>query len=53
MIFKIQGNPLPSDQLPSIRKQIVLAMPKLEELDRIKVVQAERMAYKGLVRVDV
>jgi hypothetical protein len=28
-------------------------MPKLEEFDRIKVVQAERMAYKGLVKVDV
>ena len=25
----------------------------LEELDRIKVIQAERLAYKGLIKIDV
>ena len=38
MIMKLSGNPIPQENLPQIRKQIVLAMPKLEELDRIKVV---------------
>ena len=26
---------------------------KLEELDRIKVIEAERLAYRGLIRIDV
>jgi hypothetical protein len=28
-------------------------LTKLEELDKVKVIQAERLAYKGLIRVDV
>jgi hypothetical protein len=35
------------------RKQVVLYLNLLEELDKIKVIQAERLAYKGLVKVDV
>jgi Leucine-rich repeat (LRR) protein len=50
MILKLHGNPM--DTL-TYRKRVVLAMPKLEELDRIKVVQAERLAYRGVVKVDV
>jgi hypothetical protein len=32
---------------------VVLSCGKLEELDRIKVVQAERMSYRGLIKIDV
>ena len=28
-------------------------MPKLEELDRLKVVQAERLFYRGLIKLDL
>jgi Leucine-rich repeat (LRR) protein len=35
MILKLHGNPM---ETVSYRKRVVLAMPKLEELDRIKVV---------------
>lgn len=50
MILKLQGNPVDS---ATYRKPIVLAMSKLEELDRIKVVQAERLSYRGVIKVDV
>ena len=50
MILKLHGNPLESN---SYRKRIVLAMPKLEELDRTKVVQAERLFYRGLIKIDI
>ena len=48
MILKLYGNPV-----TDYRKRVVSAMPRLEELDRIKVVQAERLAYKGVVKVDL
>ena len=50
MILKLHGNPMESN---SYRKRIVLAMPKLEELDRLKVVQAERLFYRGLIKLDL
>jgi hypothetical protein len=30
-----------------------LNCPRLEELDRIKVLEAERLAYRGLIKLDV
>ena len=32
---------------------MVMGLERLEDLDRVKVVQAERMAYKGLIKIDV
>ena len=48
MILKLFNNPV-----KDYRKRIVLHLPKLEELDRIKVIEAERLAYKGLIKIDV
>lgn len=48
MILKLNGNPV-SDY----RKKVVLHLTKLEELDRIKVIEAERLAYRGLIKIDV
>jgi hypothetical protein len=50
MILKLQGNPVDSK---TYRKRAVLHCERLEELDRIKVVAAERMAYRGLIKIDV
>ena len=50
MILKLQGNPV---QSVDYRRRVVLSCGKLEELDRIKVVQAERMSYRGLIKIDV
>ena len=52
MILKVFENPF-CKTLTNYRRQIVLHLESLEELDRIKVIAAERLAYKGLVRVDV
>ncbi len=51
-ILKLNNNPISSDKF--YRKAIVLRLPVLEELDRIKVVPAERMSYQGVIKnVDV
>ena len=48
MILKLSGNPV-----KDYRKRVVLHMPRLEELDRVKVIEAERLAYRGLIKIDV
>ena len=48
MILKMQGNPV-----TDYRKRMVLHLPKLQELDRVKVVEAERLTYRGLIKIDV
>lgn len=48
MILKMQGNPV-----TDYRKKMVLHLPKLQELDRIKVVEAERLTYRGILKIDV
>lgn len=50
MILKLQNNPISSKDY---RKRVVLHCTKLEELDRIKVIEAERLAYRGLIKIDV
>jgi hypothetical protein len=50
MILKLHGNPVKDDVY---RKPLVLHCEGLEELDRVKVVQAERLAYRGLIKIDV
>eukprot|EP00347_Sterkiella_histriomuscorum_P021756 403332873 len=52
MVMKVFENPFCKTQ-PDHRKQIVSQLEFLEELDRIKVIQAERLAYKGLIKIDV
>lgn len=51
MVLKLSGNPC--EKKPDYRKSLVMYLDHLEELDGIKVIQAERLAYKGLVKVDV
>ncbi len=51
MVLKMMENPCA--KLDDYRKKIVIGLKSLEELDRIKVVVAERMAYQGLIKVDV
>ena len=48
LILKMQGNPC-TTEMPDYRKSLVTALPLLEELDRIKVVAAERVAYMGMM----
>lgn len=52
MILKMHGNPC-CEMKSDYRKSLVLRLNHLEELDRVKVVQAERLAYKGLIKIDV
>ena len=48
MIARLNNNPIEKDD-PEYRKKIVLACEFLNELDKIKVVAAERFVYKGLL----
>ncbi|CDW88904.1 UNKNOWN [Stylonychia lemnae] len=52
LMLKVFENPFCKAQTDH-RKQIVLHLEQLEELDRIKVIQAERLSYKGLIKCDV
>lgn len=47
-ILRLSDNPVEKSD-PNYRKQCVLALDWMTEMDRIKVVQAERMVYKGLL----
>ena len=47
-ILRLNDNPVEKED-PNYRKQCVLALDWMTEMDRIKVVQAERMVYKGLL----
>lgn len=51
LVLKVTGNPfINKDQEKKVyRKPIVLALEKLEELDKLPVNQAERLAYRGLL----
>lgn len=42
------GNPIEKDD-PKYREKTVVALDDLCELDKIKVIQAERLFYKGLL----
>ena len=55
LIVKVHENPFSKKQASEVnyRKQLVLRLQQLEELDRIKVIEAERLAYKGLIKIDV
>lgn len=46
--LRISGNPVEHDD-PEIRKKIVISCPDLIDLDKIRVVQAERFFYLGLL----
>ena len=46
-------NPCQKGMMKDYRKKLVLRLDILEELDKIKVVQAERLSYKGLINVNV
>ena len=46
--LQMQGNPVEKSD-PDYRKKGVLALELLLEFDRLKVVQAERMTYSGLL----
>ena len=48
MIARLNNNPVEKDDA-EYRKKIVLACEYLNELDKIKVVAAERFVYKGLL----
>ncbi len=48
MILKLHENPV-----KNYRKGLVVHLLKLEELDRIKVIEAERLAYRGLIKIDI
>lgn len=52
LMLKTNGNPV-QKYTKDYRKPIVLHASQLEVLDRVKVVQAEKLAYKGLIRIDV
>lgn len=45
MVLKMLENPCTKEN--GYRKKVVLGLKSLEELDRIKVVVAERMSYQG------
>lgn len=49
MILKLNGNPCVKDK-KDYRKILVVNLSLLEELDKIKVIQAERLCYQGLVK---
>lgn len=51
MIMKMVDNPC--TKLEDYRKNVVVHLNLLEEFDRIKVIQAERLHYRGLIRIDV
>lgn len=44
MILKMNGNPCVKEK-KDYRKSLVVYLKQLEELDKIKVIQAERLAY--------
>lgn len=46
-------NPCAKGEMKDYRKSLVLRLDNLEELDKIKVIQAERLTYRGLLRVDI
>jgi len=52
MILKMMENPVAKNH-PTYRKEIVVNLEKLEEFDRVKVIPAERLAYKGLIKLNV
>lgn len=48
MFLKLRGNPIAANGF-GYRKQFVEALPELQELDKIKVLAAERLSYQGLL----
>ena len=46
--MRLNGNPAENED-HNYRKQCVLALDWMTEMDKIKVVQAERMVYKGFI----
>lgn len=52
MILKMIENPV-AKKSATYRKEVVVKLESLEELDRIKVIPAERLAYKGLIKINV
>lgn len=47
-IVRMNNNPIETDD-PKYREKLVVALDELCELDKVKVVQAERLHYKGLL----
>lgn len=47
-IFRLNENPVEKED-PDYRKKIVVALEYLTELDKIKVIAAERLIYRGLL----
>ena len=47
-MLRLNENPI-EKQDPDYRKKIVCALEWLTELDKIKVIAAERMVYRGLL----
>ena len=45
----MNDNPVEKTNPDDYRKEIVIALDDLVELDKIKVIQAERLSYKGLL----
>jgi hypothetical protein len=48
MILRLNDNPIEKEDL-KYREKNVLALDDLVELDKIKVIQAERLHYRGLL----
>lgn len=51
LALKLQGNPLVTEGANKFtyRRDFILALENLEELDRLKVLPAERLNYQGLL----
>jgi len=45
----MNDNPVEKNNPDDYRKEIVIVLDDLVELDKIKVIQAERLTYKGLL----
>lgn len=48
-VLRLNDNPVEKKNPRNYRKAIIIALDDLVELDKIKVVQAERLCYKGLL----
>jgi len=48
-VLRINDNPVEANNPLDYRKEIVIALDDLVELDKMKVIQAERLSYKGLL----
>jgi hypothetical protein len=48
-MLRMHNNPVEESDQKEYRKQAVMGIPHLMELDKVKVIEAERLVYSGLL----